>query len=485
MEINTLTIGSLLNAMEQGTASSEQAVSALLDFIEQSDQKLGAYLHVDREDALQQARDADLKRKAGVKSRLLGVPIALKDNISVRGQPLTCASQMLKNFTAKYDASVVEKLKSEGAVLLGRTNMDEFAVGSTTETSAYKITRNPRNYDYIPGGSSGGLAAAVAAGSAIAGLGTDSGGSNRQPASFCGCVGVKPSYGRVSRYGAVSYASSFDQIGPIAKNIYDAALLLDIISGYDKRDNLSAHISYESLTKEAATDLSGVRIGVPKEYFSEGIDAVVEKSVRTAINLCKDIGATVSEISLPHTEHADACYYILSTAEGSANLARFDGIRYGHRAGSSDDISDLYSKSRGEGFGAEVKKRIIMGTYFLSSGNYDTYYVPAQKIRRLIRRDFEEAYGKVDVILAPVSLTLPWRIGEKKDSALQAFASDAITSPVNLAGNCAVSLPCGIAANNLPIGLQIIGPAFGESIVFKTAFAYERARGDISYGGLS
>ncbi len=408
----------------------------------------------------------------------LVVPVAIKDNMNVRGQPCTCASKILKGYTAPYDAAVIERLKAAGAVLFGRTNMDEFAMGSSTENSALQITHNPWDLARAPGGSSGGSAAAVAADECLAALGSDTGGSIRQPAALCGCVGLKPTYGRVSRYGLVAFASSLDQIGPLTKDVRDAALLTEILSGRDARDCTSLPDPAPSLADALRGGVKGLRVGLPREYFVEGMDRDVEQSVRDAGRELEKLGARLVEVALPHTRYAVATYYILATAEASANLARFDGMRYGHRAKNPEDLLDLYARTRAEGFGEEVKRRIILGTYVLSSGYHDAYYLRAQKVRTLIRRDFEQAFVACDVILTPTSPTPAFRIGEKAQDPLQMYLADIFTIAINLAGICALSLPCGSVERDgrrLPVGMQLIGPALGEATILRAAAAFEEA----------
>jgi aspartyl-tRNA(Asn)/glutamyl-tRNA(Gln) amidotransferase subunit A len=469
------TLAQLAEKLSTGACTSVQIVNDLLSAIDATDPKIGAYLTLDRDAALAQAQAADTARAQGKTGTLLGIPIAIKDLLNVKGQPCTCASKMLEGYTAPYDATVIAKLREAGAILLGRVNMDEFAMGSSTENSALGKTVNPWNADCVPGGSSGGSAACVAADEAIASLGSDTGGSIRQPAAFCGCVGLKPTYGRVSRYGLTAFASSLDQIGPLAKTVEDAAILLDAISGHDPKDSTSIDKPLPSLhaTLPKDTSLKGVKLGLPKEYFIEGIDPEVENAVRTAVEQCKSLGAEIIDISLPHSKYAIATYYILATAEASANLARFDGIRYGMRIDGKDP-ADLYGKTRAAGFGSEVKRRIILGTYVLSSGYYDAYYKRAQKVRTLIRNDFTQAFQQCDAILAPVTPTPAYRIGEKSDDPLKMYLDDILTTPVNLAGNCALSLPCGFSSNGLPIGLQIISDFFAESTLLRVAHAYEQ-----------
>ena len=470
-----MTIREALDRLDRRQCSSEELVRDLLQRIREVDGRIGGYLPVDGETALAEARAADGVRSRGGAGRLLGIPIAIKDVLNVRGQPCTCGSRILQGYMSPYDATAVARLRAEGAVFLGRTNMDEFAMGSTTENSAFQVTRNPWAMDRVPGGSSGGSAAVVAADEALAALGSDTGGSIRQPASFCGCVGLKPSYGRVSRYGLTAYASSLDQVGSFSKDVQDAALLLEVMAGGDPMDHTSIDAPVPGFREALTRELSGVRIGLPREYFVDGMDPEVESAVRAAVDQCRRLGATVTEISLPRTRYAIATYYIIATAEASANLARFDGVRYGFRAEGAEDPIDMYGKTRAAGFGAEVKRRIILGTYVLSSGYYDAYYVRAQKVRTLIRRDFEAAFQSCDVILAPVSPTPACRIGEQIGDPLKMYLGDILTVPVNLAGICGLSVPCGLTGGRLPIGLQIIGPAFREENVLRVGHAYEQS----------
>jgi len=474
--LNEQTISGIGDLLRNRRCSSLELVRHLISVIRETDQRIGAFASLDEEYALSQARAADeLLQKSGG-GALLGVPIAIKDVINVNGQPCTCSSKILSGYVAPYDATAIARLRSEGAVFLGRTNMDEFAMGSSTENSAYKKTRNPWNTDCVPGGSSGGSAAAVAANETIAALGSDTGGSVRQPASFCGMVGLKPSYGRISRYGLTAFASSLDQIGPMTKCVYDAALLLKIMAGYDKNDSTSSREPVQDYTAFLVKSLEGLRIGLPKEYFIGGIDPEVESLVQVAVRQCEKLGAKIVPVSLPMSSHAVAVYYIIACAEASANLARFDGVRYGFRAKNSSDPYEMYCRTRAEGFGAEVKRRIILGTYVLSSGYYDAYYLRAQKVRVLIRRDFEKTFAdECDVLLAPVAPTPAYKIGERIEDPLQMYLGDIFTIPANLAGVCALSVPCGFTASGLPVGLQIIGPAFREDLILRAGYAYEQS----------
>jgi aspartyl-tRNA(Asn)/glutamyl-tRNA(Gln) amidotransferase subunit A len=474
--LNQLTTWQLAAKLARREVSSRQAMQACLDHIQRVDGRLHAFLSCDAADALAQADEADRALAAGQSGQpLLGVPIALKDVIAVRGQPLRCGSKILGNFISPYSATVVEKLKAAGAVVFGRLNMDEFAMGSSTENSAFGATCNPWDLTRIPGGSSGGSAAAVAADECLAALGSDTGGSIRQPAALCGCVGLKPTYGRVSRYGLVAFASSLDQIGTFTKDILDAALLLRAISGPDPRDSTSVPQPVPDYAASLHGSIKGLKLGIAREYMIGGLDPQVSAAVQTAVKHLEKLGAQIVEISLPHTDYAVATYYIIATAEASANLARFDGIRYGARVDGADP-GELYSKTRGAGFGPEVKRRIILGTYVLSSGYYDAYYLRAQKVRTLIRRDFLDAFAKVDAIVTPTTPTAAFRAGEKSGDPLQMYLSDIFTISCNLAGICGLSLPCGFTQNpKLPIGLQLLGKPFGEQTILQLAHAYEQS----------
>jgi aspartyl-tRNA(Asn)/glutamyl-tRNA(Gln) amidotransferase subunit A len=473
MSLHALTIHELRERLRRGDVSAREATQALLDRIQAVDGKLKAYLWLNPDDALAQADAIDRAGIAKNGKLLAGVPVAIKDVINVEGQPCTCGSKILKGHTSVYDAFVVQRLRDAGAILLGRTNMDEFAMGSSTENSSWGITRNPWDIDRIPGGSSGGSAAAVAADEAFAALGSDTGGSIRQPAALCGCVGFKPTYGRVSRYGLVAFASSLDQIGPFTKDVEDCALLLRVLAGHDRNDSTSVPETVPDYVQSLGKGVKGLRIGLPKEYFIEGMDREIEAAVRAAIGKLEELGAEVVEISLPHTEYAVAVYYLIATAEASANLARFDGVRYGARV-TGEDVIDMYGKTRGAGFGPEVKRRILLGTYALSAGYYDAYYLRAQKVRTLIRQDFEKAFEKCDVIVTPTSPEVAFKVGAKTDDPLKMYLSDIFTISVNLAGICGVSIPCGFS-QKLPVGLQIIGKAFDEETILRVAHAYEKS----------
>jgi len=469
MSLYQETIASLRRKLTAKEISPTELVQSLLQRIESVDPKVNGYLRVDSEKALAQAKNCDLSKPLG------GIPIAIKDNINEKGEECTCASQILVGYQAPYDATVIRKLKEAGAILLGRTNMDEFAMGSSTEHSSFKKTSNPWKLDHIPGGSSGGSAAVVAADEAIASLGSDTGGSIRQPAALCGCVGLKPTYGRVSRYGLVAFASSLDQIGPFTKTVEDSALMLQAIAGQDHYENTSRPVAVPDYTASLQQPVKGLRIGIPKEYFGEGIDHDVADALQKSIAWYQSQGAIIKEISLPHTHAAIAVYYIIATAEASANLARFDGVRYGHRTSTVGDPLTIYRKSRAEGFGPEVKRRIILGTYVLSSGYADAYYNRAQKVRQLLRRDFVTAFQECDVLLTPTSPTPAFKAGEKMNDPLKMYLADICTIAVNLAEVCGISIPCGFSSNQLPIGLQLIGPHFQEGTLFRAAHAYEQA----------
>ncbi len=477
--LNELTISELTAKITKREVSAREATQACLDRVAKVDGQIHAFISHNDADALAQADaiDKEIAQAGGVNRPLLGVPIGIKDVLAVKDHPLNCGSKILGNFVSPYDATVIEKLKAAGAIIFGRLNMDEFAMGSSTENSAFGITRNPWDITRIPGGSSGGSAAAVAADEVIATLGTDTGGSIRQPAALCGCVGMKPTYGRVSRYGLVAFASSLDQVGPFSKDVRDNATLLNVISGYDQRDSTSVNQAVPDYTKSLDGNIKGLRLGLPKEYMIGGLDPEVKTAVDAAVKQLESLGATVEEISLPHTEYAAATYYIIAPAEASANLARFDGIRYCARVDGADPI-ELYAKTRGAGFGPEVKRRIILGTYVLSSGYYDAYYLRAQKVRTLIRQDFLKAFEKVDAIVTPTAPTAAFRIGEKSDDPLQMYLSDVFTISCNLAGICGISLPCGFTKSpRLPIGLQLLGKPFGEETMLKIAHAYEQSTG--------
>jgi len=466
MKLNELTAHEALAAFKTKTATPQALLAAVKDAISRNEKKVNAFAHLDEV-------PCDSKTDARIP-----IPIAIKDNICIKDYPTTCASHILKGFKPLYDATVIAKLKDSGANFLGHSNMDEFAFGSSTETSHFGPTRNPWNLDCVPGGSSGGSAAAVAANEAIWALGSDTGGSIRQPASFCGVVGLKPTYGRVSRYGLIAFASSLDQIGPFTKDVEDCALLLNLIAGHDEYDSTSANAEVPDYTKSLINDARGLKIAIPKEYFIEGIAPDVKASVDDAIAILKKKGATFTEISMPHTEYAVATYYILATAEASSNLARFDGIQYGLRSLPKEQrrtsLIDLYEETRHQGFGQEAKRRIMLGTYALSSGYYDAYYLRAQKVRTLIKKDFDDAFKQFDAIITPTSPTTAFKIGEKTSDPLSMYLSDIYTISANLAGIPAVSIPCGFSKDNLPIGLQIMTKPFDEEMLFRVAYSYEQ-----------
>jgi aspartyl-tRNA(Asn)/glutamyl-tRNA(Gln) amidotransferase subunit A len=468
------TIAELLAAQAAGETA-ESVTAGYLANIAARDGQVGAFLDVDAEWALQQARAVDAKRKAGAPvGPLAGIPVAIKDNLCTRGRRTTCASRILADFRPPYDAHVVEALTAADAVLIGKTNMDEFAMGSSTENSAFKKTRNPWNLQHIPGGSSGGSAAAVAACEAPASLGSDTGGSIRQPAACCGVVGLKPTYGRVSRYGLVAFASSLDQIGPLGHDAADVARALGVIAGHDPRDSTSVDRPVPDYLAGLETPIRELRIGLPTEYFGEGLDPQVESAVRAAVDVFRAAGAKVVDVSLPNSAHAIAVYYLVATAEASSNLARYDGVHYGHRAGSYDGLIDMYAASRAEGFGPEVKRRIMLGTYALSSGYKDAYYLKALKVRRLIKNDFDRAFERCDVVLGPTAPSAAFRIGEKVDDPLAMYLSDIYTIACNLAGLPGISIPCGMTRDSLPIGLQLQAPAFEEEKLLRVARMFER-----------
>ena len=471
---HTLTIHKLTAQLAAKQLTAREATQSCLDRIAAVDGRLKAFNSHDAENALAQADAADAEMAAGVSKPLLGVPIAIKDVIAVKNQPLTCSSKILSEFNSPYEATAITKLRDSGAVIFGRLNMDEFAMGSSTENSAFGGSRNPWDTDRIPGGSSGGSAVAVAADECMAALGSDTGGSIRQPAALCGCVGLKPTYGRVSRYGLVAYASSLDQIGPVTKDIRDAALLLGIISGQDQRDSTSIPRDVPDYTAALGRDLKDLKIGLAREFLGDGLDPEVRAATEAAVQQLSDLGAEVIEISLPHTEYAIATYYIIATAEASANLARFEGVRYGARV-EGDGPEAMNRATRGAGFGEEVKRRIILGTYVLSSGYYDAYYLRAQKVRTLIRNDFLKAFEQVDLIASPTAPTAAFKIGEKANDPLQMYLSDIYTISANLASICGISVPCGFTSENLPIGFQLLGQPFGEETLLQAAHAYEQA----------
>jgi aspartyl-tRNA(Asn)/glutamyl-tRNA(Gln) amidotransferase subunit A len=485
-DLPALSIADLQSLLRRSEVSALEVIDALRARIEAVDQDIGAYLSLDMEAAAKEAE------KANVDLPLGGVPLAIKDIINVTGQPCTCASKILQSYRATYDATVIRKLRAAGAIPFGKTNLDEFAMGSSTENSAMKLTRNPWDLSRVPGGSSGGSAAAVAADAAFGALGSDTGGSIRQPAALSGIVGFKPTYGRVSRFGLVAFASSLDQIGPLTKTVRDAALMMNAIAGHDPQDSTALNEPVPDYAAKLGHHLRGVRLGLPKEYLIDGIDPEVKAAIEGAVKQMNSLGAEIVEVSLPSTDYAIAVYYILATAEASANLARFDGVRYGYRTENPKDILDLYGRTREEGFGPEVKRRIILGTYVLSSGYYDAYYLRAQKVRELIRQDFARVFEKVDALVSPTSPVPAFKFGERVAGPLQMYLADIFTIAANLAGICGISLPCGFAevdGQRLPIGLQLLGKALDEARILQVAHAYEQstdwhtARPPIAVGG--
>jgi aspartyl-tRNA(Asn)/glutamyl-tRNA(Gln) amidotransferase subunit A len=452
-----------------------ELVQHLIDWIKNVEPSIQAYITTSERDALKKANEIDKKidnkKAVGI---LAGVPVAIKDNICTKNLYTTCASKILKNFIPPYDAFAIDRLKAEDAIIIGKTNLDEFAMGSSTENSAFKITRNPWNLEYVPGGSSGGSAAAVAASSAFMALGSDTGGSVRQPAALCGVVGVKPTYGRVSRYGLIAFGSSLDQIGTLTKDVKDAAVLLQVIAGYDSHDSTSMQVAVPDYLDGIDAPINGLQIGIPQEYFATGLNADVHKALKDALRIYEKLGAKVIDISLPHTDYAVAVYYIVANAEASSNLARYDGVRYGYRASNSNGIIGMYSRTRSEGFGNEVKRRIMLGNYALSSGYYDAYYLKASKVRTLIKNDFDSAFEKVDCIICPTSPVPGFKIGERASNPLEMYLSDIYTIPANLAGIPGISIPCGFSKEGLPIGMQIFTKHFEEKKLLQIAYTFER-----------
>jgi len=456
--------------------SAVEITQEALDRIQTIEPKIHSFLHLTSDRALEQAQQVDAKIAAGDEIGLLaGIPIGIKDNLCTQGIPTTCASRILQNFVPPYESTVTQKLADAGSVMVGKTNMDEFAMGGSTETSAYQLTANPWDASRVPGGSSGGSAAAVAANECVVSLGSDTGGSIRQPASFCGIVGMKPTYGLVSRYGLVAFASSLDQIGPFGRSVEDTAILLNAIAGYDPKDATSLKVDVPDYTQFLTPEIKGKKVGVIRETFGDGLDPEVEKTIRAAIAQLKDLGAEIQEISCPRFRYGIAAYYIIAPSEASANLARYDGVRYGARAEDAENLMDMYLRTRSEGFGAEVKRRIMIGTYVLSAGYYDAYYLQAQKVRTLIKQDFEQAFSQVDVLVSPTAPTTAFKMGEKTADPLSMYLTDLMTIPVNLAGLPGMSVPCGFDAQGMPIGLQIVGNVLREDQIFQVASAYERS----------
>ena len=476
MEITELTVHELQDKLKSKEISITDITKAYIERIEQKENDVQAFVTVLKDEALEQAKDIQEKVETGkIKGEFAGIPIGIKDNMCTKGIKTTCSSRMLENFISPYDATVVEKIKNENIIDLGKLNMDEFAMGGSTEYSYFKKTKNPWNLNKVPGGSSGGSAAAVAANMVPWALGSDTGGSIRQPSSFCGVVGLKPTYGLVSRYGLVAFASSLDQIGPITKDVQDAAMLLNIIAGHDERDSTSANREKVDYTKALTGNIKGLKIGVPKEFFGEGINEEVKASLQKAIEKYKELGAQVEEFSLDIAKYALATYYIIACAEASSNLGRFDGIRYGYRTPEYKDLKDLYRKSRSEGFGPEVKRRIILGTYVLSSGYYDAYYKKAQKVRTLVMNEFNKGFEKYDVILTPTSPTVAFDLGSKTNAPLEMYLADICTVSVNIAGLPGISIPSGVDSEGMPIGMQLIGNRFCEETILNAAYTYQQA----------
>jgi aspartyl-tRNA(Asn)/glutamyl-tRNA(Gln) amidotransferase subunit A len=474
-ELYQLSIHQLHSLLLSRKVSAVEVTKAYLQRIEEQDSRIGAYLSVTQEQALRQAEEADrLIAQGNGASVLTGIPLAIKDNMCTKGIKTTCASRILENFIPPYEATVIEKLRQQHYVLLGKTNLDEFAMGSSTENSGFRPTHNPWDLSRVPGGSSGGSAAAVAAQEAVAALGSDTGGSIRQPAACCGVVGLKPTYGLVSRYGLVAFASSLDQIGPITRDVRDAALLLNAIAGYDPLDSTSVPKELPDFTAQLGKDIKGFKIGLPKEYFTKGLDTEVAASIEAARRVLEKQGARFAEVSLPHTEYGIATYYILATAEASSNLARYDGVRYGYRSRGYTNLLQMYENSREEGFGTEVKRRIMLGTYVLSSGYYDAYYLKAQKVRSLIKRDFEAVFAEYDLVLTPTIPSPAFKLGEKTADPLMMYLSDIFTISANLAGIPAISVPAGMSGEGLPLGLQLMGPPFSEAKILQVAYAFEQ-----------
>ncbi len=474
MELYKLTIHETHDLLRKKEITSREVTESVINRIDSVEGKVNSYITVTRELAMEQAKEADKNISQGKLHALTGIPLAIKDILCMQGLKTTCGSGILKDFIAPYDATVIKKLKEKGAVFVGRTNMDEFAMGSSTETSYFGSTRNPWDLERIPGGSSGGSAAAVAADECIGALGTDTGGSIRQPASCCGLVGLKPTYGRVSRFGLVAFASSLDQIGPMTKDVRDAAILMNEICGYDPLDSTSVNIDVPDYTKILGKDVKGMCAGIPREYFIEGLDKEVEAAFKETVKSLEALGITIKEISLPHTEYAVAVYYLIAPAEASSNLARYDGVRYGHRTQKCEGLLDMYVNSRSEGFGTEVKRRIMLGTYALSAGYYDAYYKKASQVRTLIRNDFQKAFGECAVIITPTYPTPAFKIGEKVNDPLKMYLSDIFTIPANLSGIAGISIPCGFSSQGLPIGLQILADFFQEEKLLQVAHAYEQ-----------
>ncbi len=475
MELYEYTVHELMDMLEKNEIKSEDIVKSYFDRIKEKDPEVKAYVSTLENEALEKARKVDEDRKAGkTVSKLAGIPIGIKDNMCIKGTKTTCSSKMLENFVAPYNATVIEKINEENVIPLGKLNMDEFAMGGSTEYSAFFKTSNPWDLERVPGGSSGGSAAAVAADLAPWTLGSDTGGSIRQPSSLCGVVGLKPTYGLVSRYGLVAFASSLDQIGPITKDVTDSAILLNLIAGHDEKDSTSMDIPKKDYTNALVNDVKGMKIGIPKEYIGEGINEEVKKAILDVAKKYEELGATVEECSLDVGKYATAVYYIIACAEASSNLGRFDGIRYGYRTEKFDNLKDIYRNSRSEGFGPEVKRRIILGTYVLSSGYYDAYYKKAQKVRTVIRNAYQELFSKYDLLLTPTSPTTAFKMGEKSNNPLEMYLADICTVPVNIGGLPGMSIPCSLDSKGMPIGFQLIAKQFDEESIFRAAYTYEQ-----------
>ncbi len=475
MKFQDLTIQEMRQKLLAGELTSVELTKACLERIKATDSQLNAFITVCEDESLAAAEQADQQIAAGNSALLTGIPVAVKDIFNTLDVRTTCGSKILDNYVSPYDATAIAKLREQGAVIVGKLNMDEFAMGSSNENSAAGAVHNPWDAERVPGGSSGGSAAAVAAGQVVATLGTDTGGSVRQPASHCGVVGLKPTYGRVSRYGVVAFASSLDQVGPIAGNVEDCALMLNVVAGYDPADSTSVDRPVPNYLENLNAGVAGKKIGLPKEYFIDGLDPEIKQAVDTAIETYRQLGAEIVEVSLPHTDYSVACYYLIAMAEASSNLARYDGVRFGKRQDPGEGLIGMYQQTRSAGFGDEVKRRIMLGTYALSSGYYDAYYLKAQKVRTLIRHDFLKVFDEVDLLLTPVAPTPAFKIGEMVDDPLQMYLSDIFTIPTNLAGTCAMSFPCGFSEDGLPIGLQLIGKPFAEDEMLQAAYAFEQA----------
>ena len=475
MDITNLTVHELKEKLDKKETTISEINKAYVERIKEKEPEVNAFVTVLAEDALKKAQEVEKKVNNGeIKTPLAGIPIGIKDNICTKGVKTTCSSKMLENFTSPYDATVMEKINSENLITLGKLNMDEFAMGASTEYSAFKKTCNPWDLNKVPGGSSGGSAAAVAAGLVPWALGSDTGGSVRQPASFCGVVGLKPTYGLISRYGLVAFASSLDQIGPITKDVKDSAMLLNIIAGHDEKDTTSLNIEKKDYIKALKNDVKGLRIGIPKEYFGEGINKEVKEALEKAIEEYKAMGAIVEECSIPIAEYALATYYIIACAEASSNLGRFDGIRYGYRTSNFKNLRDIFINSRTEGFGKEVKRRIILGTYVLSSGYYDAYYKKAQQVRTLVKKEFDKAFEKYDILITPTAPTVAFDIGKRSNNPLEMYLADICTVSINIAGLPGISIPCGVDSEGMPIGMQIVGKHFAEETILNAAYTYEQ-----------